>query len=351
LFGKKPNIMLLGIDISSTTVKLLELSRSGERYRVESYGVASLPVDAVIEKNVNDIAGVAKAIAQVVSQSKTKVKFVSAAVAGSSVITKLVDMPEGLNDDAMEAQLAVEADQYIPYPLEEVAIDFEVQGPSLDTENYDSVLIAACRRETIEARVEAIEEAGLEAKIVDVEAYAMERAFTLIEHQLDLEPDNTVAVVDIGATMTTLSVLHQGQTIYTREQLFGGKQLTDEIMRRYGLPLEEAGLAKKQGGLPDDYEPEVLEPFKDAVVQQVARSLQFFFSSSQYNDVDYIILAGGVASMQGLDTLVQDKLGTPATVANPFAEMSISSKVDAVALAGDAPAMMIACGLAMRSFD
>lgn len=351
LFGKKPKVTVLGLDISSTTVKLLELSRSGERYRVESYGVASLPVDAVIEKNVNDIAGVAKAITQVVNQSKTKVKFVAAAVAGSSVITKLVDMPEGLNDDSMEAQLAVEADQYIPYPLEEVAIDFEVQGPSLDTENYDSVLIAACRRETIEARVESIEDAGLEAKIVDVEAYAMERAFTLIEHQLDLEPDNTVAVVDIGATMTTLSVLHQGQTIYTREQLFGGKQLTDEIMRRYGLPLEEAGLAKKQGGLPDDYEPEVLEPFKDAVVQQVARSLQFFFSSSQYNDVDYIILAGGVASMQGLDTLVQDKLGTPATVANPFAEMSISSKVDAVALAGDAPAMMIACGLAMRSFD
>ena len=119
-----------------------------------------------------------------------------------------------------------------------------------------------------------------------------------------------VAVVDIGATMTTLSVLHNGQTIYTREQLFGGKQLTDEIMRRYGLPLEEAGLAKKQGGLPDDYEPEVLEPFKDAVVQQVARSLQFFFSSTQYNDVDHIVLAGGVASMDGLSDRVQDKLGT-----------------------------------------
>ena len=341
---------MLGLDISSTTVKLLELSRTGERYRVESYGVASLPLDAVIEKNVNDVVGVSKAISQVVAQSKTKLKLVSAAVAGSSVITKLIDMPEGLSDDALEAQLSVEADQYIPYPLEEVAIDFEVQGPSLEAENLDSVLIAACRRETIETRVEAIEAAGLEPKIIDVEAYAMERAFTLLEHQLALEPDNTVAVVDIGATMTTLSVLHKGQTIYTREQLFGGKQLTDEIMRRYGLPLEEAGLAKKQGGLPDDYEPEVLEPFKDAVVQQVARSLQFFFSSSQYNDVDYIILAGGVASMHGLDLLVQDKLGTPATVANPFAEMSISSKVDAVALASDAPAMMIACGLAMRSF-
>lgn len=350
LFGKKPKLTVLGLDISSTTVKLLELSRTGERYRVESYGVASLPLDAVIEKNVNDVVGVSKAISQVVAQSKTKLKLVSAAVAGSSVITKLIDMPEGLSDDALEAQLSVEADQYIPYPLEEVAIDFEVQGPSLEAENLDSVLIAACRRETIETRVEAIEAAGLEPKIIDVEAYAMERAFTLLEHQLALEPDNTVAVVDIGATMTTLSVLHKGQTIYTREQLFGGKQLTDEIMRRYGLPLEEAGLAKKQGGLPDDYEPEVLEPFKDAVVQQVARSLQFFFSSSQYNDVDYIILAGGVASMHGLDLLVQDKLGTPATVANPFAEMSISSKVDAVALASDAPAMMIACGLAMRSF-
>ena len=158
-------------------------------------------------------------------------------------------------------------------------------------------------------------------------------------------------MVDIGATMTTLSVLNNGQTIYTREQLFGGKQLTDEIMRRYGLPLEEAGLAKKQGGLPDDYEPEVLEPFKDAVVQQVARSLQFFFSSSQYNDVDYIILAGGVSSMEGLPELVQEKLGTPTAVANPFAEMSISSRVNAVALSSDAPALMIACGLALRSFD
>jgi type IV pilus assembly protein PilM len=179
----------------------------------------------------------------------------------------------------------------------------------------------------------------------------MERAFSQMQAQLDLDEDSTVAIIDIGATMTTLSVLNNGQTIYTREQLFGGKQLTDEIMRRYGLPLEEAGLAKKQGGLPDDYEPEVLEPFKDAVVQQVARSLQFFFSSSQYNDVDHIILAGGVSSMEGLEELVQERLGTPTSVANPFAQMAISSRVNAVALSSDAPAMMIACGLALRSFD
>ena len=351
LLGKRKSTPVLGLDISSTTVKLLELSYAGDRYRVESYAVSSLPLDAVIEKNVNDVDGVANAIRSVIAQSRTKIKTVAAAVAGSSVITKMIDMPSGLGEDDMETQLTLEADQYIPYPLEEVAIDFEIQGASPERDNQVEVLLAACRRETIDARVEAVEGAELTPRIMDVEAYAMERAFTLIQDQLEMESENTVAVVDIGATMTTLSVLTNGQTIYTREQLFGGKQLTDEIMRRYGLPLEEAGLAKKQGGLPDDYEPEVLEPFKDAVVQQVARSLQFFFSSSQYNDVDYIILAGGVASMEGLEELVQEKLGTPTTVANPFANMAISSKVNAVALSSDAPAMMIACGLALRSFD
>lgn len=332
-------------------MKLLELSYSGGRYRVESYAVSSLPVDAVVEKNISDVEGVSNAVRNVVAQSRTKLKTVSAAVAGSSVITKVIDMPAGLGEDDLETQLTLEADQYIPYPLEEVAIDFEIQGQSPDDSTQVEVLLAACRRETIDMRVEAIEAADLTPKIMDVEAYAMERAYSLLTHQLDLESDSTVAVVDIGATMTTLSVISGDQTIYTREQLFGGKQLTDEIMRRYGLPLEEAGLAKKQGGLPDDYEPEVLEPFKDAVVQQVARSLQFFFSSSQYNDVDCIILAGGVASMEGLSELVQEKLGTPTTVADPFADMSISSRVNAVALSSDAPAMMIACGLALRSFD
>ncbi len=168
---------------------------------------------------------------------------------------------------------------------------------------------------------------------------------------MDYDANHVVAIVDIGATMTTLSVLVDGVTVYTREQLFGGKQLTEEIQRRYGLSFEEAGVAKKQGGLPEDYEQEVLEPFKEAVVQQVTRSLQFFFSSSQYNEVDYIVLAGGVAAMPDLTELVQEKLGMPTLTANPFANMSVASRVNAVSLANDAPAMMIACGLAMRSFD
>lgn len=351
LLGKRKHSQLLGIDISSTTVKLLELSVSGNRYRVEGYSVASLPEEAVVEKNINNIEDVAGSIRSVHAQARSKNKLVAAAVAGSSVITKVMSMPAGLKDDDLETQLTLEADQYIPYPLDEVAIDFEVQGPTEGRDTMVDVLLAACRRETIDARSEAIELAGLEPKIIDVEAYAMERAFQLVRNQADLDENSTVAIVDIGATMTTLSVLHRGATVYTREQLFGGKQLTDEIMRRYGLPLQEAGLAKKQGGLPDDYEPDVLEPFRDAVVQQVGRSLQFFFSSSDFSSVDHIFLAGGVAAMDGLAAMVEERLATPVVVANPFADMTISPKVNAVALNSDAPAMMIACGLAMRSFD
>jgi len=348
--GKQKQTAVVGLDISSTSVKLLELSRSGSGYRVESYAVRPLPPNAVVEKNIAEIESVSEALEKAILQARTKTKKCAVAVAGSAVITKIIEMPGGLSDNDLETEIRTQADQYIPYPLDEVSIDFEVLGAAPNNPNQVEVLLAACRSENVDVREEALKEAGLEPYIVDVEAYCMERAFSLISPQLEGGDDSTVAVVDIGATMTTLSVLHNGQTMYTREQIFGGKQLTEEIQRRYGLSNEEAGLAKKQGGLPDDYEAEVLQPFKEAVVQQVSRSLQFFFSSSQYNEVDYIVLAGGVASMDGLSELVQEKLGTPTTVANPFANMSVASRVDSVSLSNDAPALMIATGLALRSF-
>lgn len=349
VFGPRA-VSLVGLDISSTSVKLIELSKSGDKYRVENYGVEPLPASAVVEKNINDVEGVSIAVTNLLNRLKVSTKNVAVAVAGSAVITKVIEMDASLNEDDMETQIRVEADQYIPYQLEEVSIDFDVQGEVDGNPDMVEVLLAACRNETIEVKQESVEMAGLTPKVMDVEIYAMERAFELIADQFE-DSDTTVAIIDVGATMTTLSVINAGSTIYTREQLFGGKQLTEEIQRRYGLSVEEAGLAKKQGGLPDDYESEVLMPFKEAVVQQVTRSLQFFFSSSQYNDVDHIVLAGGSASIEDLAELVEEKVGTPTIVANPFVDMSLASKVSASSLSSDAPAMMIACGLALRSFD
>jgi type IV pilus assembly protein PilM len=351
-FPGRKSPALLGLDISSTSVKVLELSQSGTRYRVESYAVVPLPPNAVVEKSVADVEAVGAAISRVVKRAGARCKNVAIAVAGSAVITKIISMPASLSEDEIASQIEVEADQYIPYPLEEVNLDFVVLGPSEKKPDTVDVLLAASRSENVEVRVTAAELGGLTAKVVDIEAYALEAAISLLGQQLpDAGIGKTIAVVDVGATMTTLTVLHNSRIIYTREQVFGGKQLTDEIQQRYGLSYEEAGLAKKQGGLPDDYIPDVLTPFKEAMVQQVSRSLQFFFSSSHYNSVDHVVLAGGCAAIPGVDEMIEDKIGTTTSVANPFINMTLASKVNAQALSSDAPALMIACGLAMRSFD
>ncbi|PLX60661.1 pilus assembly protein PilM [Sedimenticola selenatireducens] len=354
-FGSKKQAML-GLDISSTAVKLLELSkssgRSGAQFRVEAYAVEPLPANAVVEKNIADVDAVVQAIQNVIRRSGSKARQAAVAVSGSAVITKIITMPASLSDAEMESQIQLEADQYIPYPLEEVNLDFEILGSSEKNPEMMDVLLAASRSENVDDRVAALEIAGVTASVVDVEAYAMENAFSQIVDQLpDGGDDQTVAIADIGATTTTLNVLRNGKIIYTREQNFGGRQLTEEIQRRYGLSHEEAGMSKRQGGLPDNYVPEVLEPFKDAMAQQVSRSLQFFFSSSAYNSVDHIILAGGSSSIPGVDELIEEKIGTPTIVANPFANMSVSSNVKPQGLSNDAPSLMIACGLALRSFD
>jgi type IV pilus assembly protein PilM len=344
---KKKNKAILGVDISSTSIKLIEIVEQNGRFQVEAYACEN----AVVEQAINDEESVGESIKKAVTRSRTNVKKASVAVAGSAVITKIIQMSVGLSPDEMENQIRIEADQYIPYPLEEVAMDFEEQGLVEGDDNQVNVLLAACRKETVELREDAIEIGGLEPSVVDIEAFCIERAYKLIEPQLEGENLDTVAIIDIGATMTTLNVLHKGATIYTREQMFGGRQLTEEIQRRYGISAQEAMKVKMEGGLPDDYETEILEPFRESVIQQVSRSLQFFYSSSQFNDVDYVILAGGTSSLDGLSLLVQEKIGTPAIIANPFANMTLGQKVSAQMLANDAPGLLVACGLAMRSFD
>ena len=342
---------LVGVDISSTAVKLLQLSRTGNRYRVEHYAVEPLPPNAVVEKNIVEVEAVGDAIRRALARSGSKAKHASAAVAGSAVITKLIPMPADLDDEEMESQVELEAVNYIPYPIEEVNLDFEVLGPMPGNAEMVHVLLAASRSENVETRASALEIGGLVARVMDVEAFAIENAFALLAEGLNVPRDGVVALVDVGATMTTLNILRNNRSLYSREQVFGGKQLTDEVMRRYGLSYEEAGLAKRQGGLPESYEIEVLEPFKEALVQQISRLLQFFYAGSEFNRVDQIVLAGGCASIPGVADMVEEQLGVPTVVANPLAQMTLGPRVQAHALAQDAPALMIAAGLALRSFD
>ena len=350
-FVRNSPTALIGVDISSTAVKLLQLSRTGDRYRVEHYAVEPLPPNSVVEKNVVEIDQVADAIRRAVDRSGSKTKGAAAAVAGSSVITKLIPMPADLSEDELEAQVELEAANYIPYPIEEVNIDFNSIGAMPGAADMQQILLVAARSEDVGTRQSALEIAGLKAQVMDVEAFAIENAFALMQPSLKIPAGGLVALVDVGASMTTLNILRDGRSLYAREQVFGGRQLTEEIMRRYGLTYEKAGRAKRLGGLPESYEYEVLEPFRETLAQQVSRLLQFYYASSEYNRVDQIVLSGGCASIPGIAQQVEEQLGVSTVVANPLAQMTLGPRVQAQALAQDAPALMIACGLALRSFD
>ncbi|HXG28216.1 MAG TPA: pilus assembly protein PilM [Nevskiales bacterium] len=344
---------LLGLDISTSSVKLVELSRSGDGYRLDACASEPLPPGAVNEKQIADPDAVGKAIQRAVARSGSGTRNAAVAVAGSSVITKIINLPSSLSDDEMEEQIKIEADQYIPYPIDEVNLDFQVLRALPNAPDTAEVLLAVCRRDTVEARAAALETAGLKPKVVDIEAHALQNACTLLEHQMpDGGKDKTIALIDIGSTGTGVHILHDRELVYSREQPFGGKQLTDEIARHYGMSFDEAEKAKRSGGLPQDYETTVLAQFLDDVAVQIERSLQFFFASMpRFSSIDQILLAGGSAGIAGIDQTVARKLNIPSVVARPFEQMRTGWRIKRAQLEQDAPGMLIAAGLALRAFD
>jgi type IV pilus assembly protein PilM len=351
-FGKKSE-PLLGLDITTSSVKLIELSQSGKRYRVESYSAEPTPPSSVNEKAIVDAKAVGEAIRRAVKRAGAKAAVAAVAISGDAAITKVIQMPSSLSDRDLEGQVEIQADQYIPFPMEEVSFDYEVIGANEKDPELMDVLLVATRTENVEQRRSAVVAAGLDTRIVDVEAFALENACRLLSHQM---PDGgigqSVAVVDIGASSTTFSVLQDLKVVYTRDFNFGGQQLTEEIMRTYGLSMADAGRAKKQGGLPSNYQPEVLEPFIDDMTQQVSRSLQFFLASGGGREQpDMILVCGGCANIPGIADLISSRVGIPTEVGDPLGQMKISSKAKSQGVHKDATALLIACGLALRSFD
>lgn len=353
-FFKERTSPLIGVDISSTSVKMVELAEGGKgSYRLESYSIAPLTKDAVVDGNIAGLDLVADGIKRAWKMLGSRERRLALALPAAAVISKKVLMQAGLREEDMELQVEAEANQYIPFSLDEVNIDFQTIGPAPNNpEEEVEVLIAASRKEKIEDRVAAAEGAGLKVEVMDVETYATEAAYTLVATQLpNSGKDLTAMIVDIGASMMHINVLHDNQSVYIREQTFGGAQLTQEIQRRFGLSPEEAEIAKRKGGLPDSYESEVLQPFMQTLALEVARALQFFTSSTQYNKVDYIILAGGCAAIPGVDAMVQERTQVSALVANPFSGMTLNPRIKQQQIFADAPSLMIACGLAMRRFN
>lgn len=345
---------MIGVDISASSVKMVELSELPKKagYVVERYAIEPLPKDAVTDGNINNLDAVSECLQRAWKRLGSRIKNVSLALPAAAVITKKIMLPAGLREEDLEYQVESEANQYIPFALDEVNLDFQVIGPAPSNPEEIEVLLAASRKANVEDRVAAAQAAGLRALVVDVEPYAAETAFEQIRAQLpDGAVDKCVALVDVGASVMNVNVLRNGQSVYSRDQQIGGDQLTQQIQGMFGLSAEEAESAKRNGGLPDNYESDVLSPFRESVVMEIARALQFFFTSTQYNEVDYIVLSGGCAVLPGLDDAVATRTQVSTMVANPFALMTLSSRIKPRQLQTDAPSLIVACGLAMRRFD
>jgi len=344
---------LIGLDISTSAIKMVELTESAkDAYRVERYGIEYLQKDAVVDGNIANLEAVAEAVRRCWKRLGTSTKYVAMSLPTAAVITKKIILPANLRETEMEVQVESEANQYIPFALDEVNLDFQVVGPVPSSPDEVEVLIAASRKEKVEDRVACAEAAELKPLVMDVESFAVQAAFDLVRAQLPIRGDDQiVALVDIGAVATKVMVMRGDQLVYTREQAFGGGQLTQDIMRAYGMSAEEAESVKRSGTAPENYEPELLRPFVESLALEVSRALQFFFSSTQFNQVHHIVLAGGCAAISGIDEVVATRTQVPTVVANPFAGMVPSSRVRPRQLMADAPLLMVACGLAMRRFD
>jgi type IV pilus assembly protein PilM len=347
------SLPMLGLDIGTTSVKFVEISEAGKgQYRVERYVIEPLPKDAVKEGDIANAEQVAEVLHAAWSQMGTRVKNVVMALPASSVITKKILLPAALSGVELENQVESEANQLIPFPLDEVNLDFQVLGPSPGSPNDVEVLLAAARKEKVEDRVALAEAAGLKALVMDVESYATVTAYDLMASLLpEAGAGQTVAIFDIGAQSIHINVLSDNESVYLREHGFGGSQLNYEISRRYGMTSDEAETAKRKGTLPETYEMEVLRPYSETLAMEIGRALQLFTTSTQYHKVDHVLLAGGGAIIPGLDEVVHARVGIPTIVTNPFSNMSVGAKVRSQQLANDAPSLFVACGLAMRRFD
>lgn len=352
-FLRRSSQPLLGIDVSASSVKLVELVPGAKTsMRLERYAIEPIERGAIVDGNVEKPEAVADALSRAIRRTGTRTRQAALALPSAAVITKRITLPAGLREEDYEVQVETEASQYIPFSIDEVNLDFQILGPSAASPEDVDVLLAASRREKVDDRVAIAEMAGLTPVVIDVEPYA---ARTAMDHVNGLLPNRgaglVLAVFDIGQSTTNLTIVLNGETVFEREQSFGGHQLTVEVMRLYGLTADEAEQKKRTGELPENYQSELLAPFVAQGASEVARSLQFFFTSTPYSRVDRIFLAGGCAVTPGLAEAVAERTRVPTEIMSPFQGMEVASTVRERQLRLDAPALMVGCGLAMRRFD
>lgn len=346
LFSKGSLLPLVGVDFGNQTIKAVTISGRPGKLHIDAVADIVTPKGTLVDYQLQDIERVSQSLKNLKRQLSGHSDYAATAVTGSNVITKVIQIDASLSDKELENQVQLEAEQIIPFPLDEVSLDFEVLGTTSNNEDRQDVLLSAARTESVNGRVSALAEAGIVVKVVDVGAHALGRAVLACLPELK-ESDRPVGVIDIGASAMTFAALVKGEVIYSRLQNFGGDQYSQALSSFYGMALDEAEQAKIKGNLPVDHELDVLMPHINALLQQVRRNIQLFCSSSGYREISKLVLTGGGSLLPGLSLQVQEEANCEVLHPDLFA-MFGKPKGEAEATHG--AKYMTAFGLALRSF-
>ncbi|WP_141317097.1 type IV pilus assembly protein PilM [Halomonas halmophila] len=340
---------MLGVDIGVSAVKLVELRMARGAMRLCGHGVAALPRGAVSDGRIHDTDGVVEALQRVRRQAGTRAQCASVAVPAEAAIIKSLSFPVGLTEDELEAHLQLESDQHIPFPFSEVSFDFQLLGASADDPEQQAVLLVACRREAVEQRAQLLRRAGLKPVAVDVETFAVERSMARVMGRTGAPDDagEPAALVDIGSELSSFQVLQHGRTLYRHEMTLGSRALLEEVQVHGGGVAPEAA-SGPHGILSDDDHGRLLVPFVEDLAQQIDRALQLYHTAGQRREVNHLWLAGGASVLPGLVERLAEATGMRLALADPLHDVGWPPDVDEAALAGMAPGLLTACGLAMR---
>ena len=344
LFGKKD---IIGLDIGSKHIKIVQLKNGKGGYALEKLAISSLQSELIVDGSILDSTRVVESIKELVESADIQAKDVTLSVSGhSSVIIKRVTLPQ-MSEDELEDSIRFEAEQYIPFDIEDVNLDFQILGLA-EENNMMDVLIVAVKKDKINEYVSVVRDAGLEPVIVDVDAFALENMYEL---NYDVGEESNVALVNIGASMININILKGGMSVFTRDSSVGGNLLTEALQREFTVSFQDAEkliMEDTVEGISQEEAAAVLNSASTDIITEISRSFDYFRDTTNYENIDEIILCGGVALTNNFVTLLSERVGIDAKIADPFKNVEVPDSFDDDYIKSVAPLVSVAVGLAIR---
>ncbi len=344
LFKKKKEV--IGIDVGSSSVKLVQLKDNKGSYQLLNASIFALPPEAIVDNSLMDTSSIAETIKNLVSSLGIKVKDVACSISGNSVIIRKIVLP-AMPQEELEDQISWEAEQYIPFDINDVNMDFQILSPDSNDPSKMNVLLVASKKDIINDYVSVFSEAGLHLSVVDVDSFSVQNAF---EMNHDIIPDAIIALINIGASVMNINVVKDGVTLFTRDVQMGGNLYTEEIQKQLGMSGKEAESGKLLANETND-KPllDVLVKVNDTIIQEVRRSLDFYNSTASDERITGIYVSGGGSKVYKLIEMISEKTGLTVEVINPFAKLKYNEKdFDPEYLQEIGPLMAVPVGLAIR---